>query len=273
MNQANRVLIIGATGAIASAVLAAERQIHGSRVEIVAVRRNPQKHVFGVNDILRIEFDQRNVCGSDWIRELQSYGPFVRTYFCFAKSSHVGFPVELATQGQIEEALNFSFMPAVKMDERGWFGTIVVFSSFLGLPLVQRVYGAMGPAKAQLEQWAAENPERRQVFRVGGILSNSLRGIGLAAWRYYRHRGTKLDELFPDVPKRDQGFVDMLPLQLSAEEQALIGQDLLGPGRLTVPADVTAAVVGWLKRPACRAVNVVRSFVWPGEPQRLVPVA
>jgi hypothetical protein len=261
-----KILVFGGSSKLGGAIIAGLREVYGRDVYILATTSGRTAKVPLANATLHIQLKRENVLNNEWIKPLLVERPYDMTFFMFAFSSATGKPWRMATAAEKQEAMDFSFVPLLKMERWGGFGRLVAATTFWQMPLVKKIYGAVLEPKRQLESWHLEDPLRRQLFRISAYESRSLRAVMLMAERWYRAHPSEMPQLFPHVPNfAHMTFAEALAAELRHQEKKYFGST--GATSLQY---IQAAIVGWLKQPKPVIINVAGNQTWEG--YRLRPV-
>lgn len=260
-----RILVIGASGVVGQAAIAAVRQAYGNDAHIVATATE-YKALAGANEIEIIKLTAENIADRSWLEPLLAYRPFDVTFFTPAYAKAVGMPEEKVTENDKTEAYNFCVKPLMQLEDSGNFGVLVAFSGFLNLPLVRQVYGAMIYSKHELENFCAGDISRRQLFRLGAFESRSLRGLAAQILSYWRGKLHEMYRLFtlaknPESKKLSQALLE----QILAEES-----DSFGSTKPTTPGRIQSYLADWLVKQNQGFHNLVGDIKWVGRTLRPV---
>ncbi len=260
-----RILVIGASGVVGQAAIAAVRQAYGNDAHIVATATE-YKALAGANEIEIIKLTAENIADRSWLEPLLAYRPFDVTFFTPAYAKAVGMPESKVTENDKMEAYNFCVKPLMQLEDSGNFGVLVAFSGFLNLPLVRQVYGAMIHSKHELENFCAGDISRRQLFRLGAFESRSLRGLAAQILSYWRGKLHEMYRFFtlaknPESKKLSQALLE----QILAEES-----DNFGNTRPTTPDRIQSYLADWLKKQNQGFHNLVGDINWVGRTLRPV---
>ncbi len=253
-----KILVIGASGVVGQAAIAAVRQVYSHGAYIVATTTS-YKPIPLANEIMIIKLSSEVINDSSWLESPLSSGPFDITFFTPAYASGIGKPLNEVTLDEKNEGFNYCVKPLIQLDDAGAFGTLVAFSSFLDLPLVSKVYGAMVYSKKQLEDFCAADIFRRQLFRLGAFESKLLRGLAAKILLHWRGRVQQMcKELFSKNLNPEQKKFSQALLEEIIEQE----KKYFGSTELTTPEKIRNAVAQWLRERTPGFYNLVGDVFW-----------
>jgi hypothetical protein len=167
-------LLVGATSTAGQAAISAIREHDNSSYIIGTTSKD--------NDVTGCDRTCRNVnlVNEDAVEKILNSISEKIDYILFTPAyGPLGFPVQEATEEQINEALAFSYKPFVSLSNAIKPKLSIGFSSFHWLPIVSTAYGSMGMAKTFLDKLALDEPNKFKIVRAGNFESKSTRGIAL----------------------------------------------------------------------------------------------
>jgi hypothetical protein len=263
-----QIVVVGGTGVAGTAAIRASRERFGNDARVTAVwfaRKEEAITVEGADAVLFGDVTTDETRG----RLRGVTGDAIDILFFATARGDVGFPIAESTPAQVAEACVVSFDPLLAFEREFRCGLLVAYSTFYRLRVQQATYGAMGHAKAKIEEWAVASP-RHACIRAGAFDSESSRAIGLLLRRMARDQGEAMSPLLRDLfeGRSTQEGLERLRATAQAEERETLGDSGTGPDGL-LEAHRTLLATDFT-RETRRFVNVAGRKVWlSAEPQPL----
>ena len=176
----------------------------------------------------------------------------------------VGYPIARTNQNDVNQALDFSYHPLVRLSEELPTRRTIAYSSFYWLPHISVAYGAMGAAKFALEKLALDNPERYRIIRSGTFFSKSTRGISLMIKRALKSTDSGfLQPLVDRWQASGLGFQDYFFHYAHSVERETFEQRFTGqPHRHTTRDDLKEQALAVLRGSDAPIHNVIGDWRW-----------
>ncbi|MCB1177000.1 MAG: hypothetical protein KDK36_05415, partial [Leptospiraceae bacterium] len=178
----------------------------------------------------------------------------------------VGIPTKFSSEEMIQESLNFSIIPMLKLSKRLNPIKTICFSGFITMNPMLLCYGCMALTKIIMEELAIEFPKKLQVIRLGMFFSKSVKGIALATYRNLKE--DKYPELIEMKKEwKDSGkkfndyFFDMNWIYEENIYKSFSNNSNI-PFRRTVPEDISKSFNMILDGEKSPIINVLGDWVW-----------
>lgn len=263
-----QIVVVGGTGVAGTAAIRASRERFGDGARVTAVWFGRKEEAISIEGADQVVFG--DVTAAETRERIRAAaGDAIDILFFATARGDVGFPIAETTPAQVAEACAVSSDPLVAFEREFRCALLVAYSTFYRLTVQQATYGAMGHAKARIEQWVAESP-RHACIRAGAFDSESSRAIGLLLRRTARDMGEGVSPLLREFfeGRTTQEGLDRLRSAAQADEREALGDSGTGPEGL-LDAHRTLLATDFAKE-SRRFVNVAGRKVWlSGEPQPL----
>jgi hypothetical protein len=266
-----QILVVGGTGVAGTAAIRASRERFAAGARITAVWFGRKEETVAIDGADTVLFG--DVTQTETLERIRAVtGDAIDVIFFATARGDVGFSIAETTPSQVAEACVVSFDPLGAFERAFRCGLLVAYSTFYRLRVQQAIYGAMGHAKARIEEWVVESP-RHACIRAGAFDSESSRAIGLLLRRTARDAdggATGANPLLRSFfeGRTTQEGLDKLKETAQAEEREVLGDSGTGPDGL-LDAHRTLLATDFASEPR-RFVNVAGRKVWlSAEPQPL----
>lgn len=184
-----RILIVGASAVSGQAAIAAARSLN-EPVEVLATSSSSRDLKTADRTIHGIDLTQAQAVE----RIVEGVGKSkVDVVIYIPARGQVGMPARLSTAELVQESLEYSVIPYLKLHRALSPRRTISLSGFITMDPMLLIYGAMTFTKIAMEDLAVRHPRELQVIRLGMFLSNSVRGIALLVQRNMQRK------VYPDL--------------------------------------------------------------------------
>ncbi|MEQ9364276.1 MAG: hypothetical protein RIF32_08545 [Leptospirales bacterium] len=204
--------------------------------------------------------------------------PPLRALIYIPARGEVGMPARLATKSQVDDAVEYSITPMLKMMAGLQPELTICYSGFITMDTLLQCYGAMSFVKIAMEDFVVRHKDRMRVIRFGMFPSKSVRGIGLLVQRNTMRKMYPEFEIMYDEWKASgkKRFIDFFYDKSNVFEEKTYSHVSDQPFRPTNEQDIVNGVKFALdtERNPAPIVNVLGDWLWTDDamPAELPPV-
>ena len=180
----------------------------------------------------------------------------------------VGMPSSYATAEQIDESLDYSFRPILRLTKALNPKMSVCFSGFVTTAPLMQIYGAMTFSKVAMEECVIRNSDKLKCIRIGMFPSKSVRGIALLVQKNIQRGDYSELDVLRDEWKASgvKKFTDFFYQKNYVFEESTFKGKAPGEFRPTTPEDIGDTVVRALSgEEKAPIINLLGAWVWPEE--------
>lgn len=197
--------------------------------------------------------------------------PALRALIYIPARGEVGMPARLATKAQVDDGVEYSITPMLKMMGMLRPELTICYSGFITMDTLLQCYGAMSFVKIAMEDFVVRHKDQMRVIRFGMFPSKSVRGIGLLVQRNtMRKIYPEFAEMYDEWKASGKKFIDYFYDKSNVSEEACYSHVSEKPFRPTNEQDIVDGVKFALQTSA-PIVNVLGNWIWTDEAMPELP--